>query len=168
MQLKENNQFTAVVFGEVGQGKSTTLNSLVKLAEEKYFKGQDHNCKFEGRKDLKSVTSYIKMGSIGNMTLIDTPGLNDPETGRSDKNINIEIIKTLSNQLNDRQQGISSLILCVMPNASERITDSAIKGMNNMLFTFNSLDERTDIDSHPRVHIVFNNVSRFGENYDVE
>ena len=55
-----------------------------------------------------------------------------------------------------------------MPNASERITDSAIKGMNNMLFTFNSLDERTDIDSHPRVHIVFNNVSRFGENYDVE
>ena len=52
MQLKENNQFTAVVFGEVGQGKSTTLNSLVKLAEEKYFKGQDHNCKFESRKDL--------------------------------------------------------------------------------------------------------------------
>ena len=33
---------------------------------------------------------------------------------------------------------------------------------------FNSLDERTDIDFHPRVHIIFNNVSRFGENYDVD
>lgn len=42
------------------------------------------------------------MGSIGNMTLIDTPGLNDPETGRSAKNINIEIIKSLSNQLKDK------------------------------------------------------------------
>ena len=102
------------------------------------------------------------MGSIGNITLIDTPGLNDPETGRSDKNINIEIIKNLSNQLNDHQQGISSLILCVMPNASERVTDSAIRGMNSMLFMFNSLDERTDIDLHPRVHIVLNDVSRFG------
>ena len=102
------------------------------------------------------------------MTLIDTPGLNDPETGRSDKNINIEIIKNLSNQLKDHQQGISSLILCVMPNASERITETAIKGMNSMLFMFNSLDERTDITLHPKVHIVFNNVSRYGENYDVD
>ena len=161
------NKWTAVVFGEVGQGKSTTLNSLVTIVEEKYFNGQDHDCKFESRKSLKSVTSCVKMGSIGNMTLIDTPGLNDPETGRSDKNINIEIIKNLSNQLKDHQQGISSLILCVMPNASERITETAIKGMNSMLFMFNSLDERTDITLHPKVHIVFNNVSRYGENYDV-
>ena len=108
------------------------------------------------------------MCSIGDITLIDTPGLNDPETGRSDKNINIEIIKSLSNHLKDQYQGISSLILCVMPNASDRITDSAIKGMNSMLFMFNSLDERTDIDLHPRVHIVLNNVSRFGQNYDVD
>ena len=37
-----------------------------------------------------------------------------------------------------------------------------------MLFMFNSLDERTDISLHPRVHIVFNNISRFGEDYDVD
>ena len=96
------------------------------------------------------------------MTLIDTHGLNDPDTGRSDKDMNIEIIKKLSNRLDDPKQGISSLIFCVMPNASERVTGSAIRGMNSMLFMFNSLDERTNIDLHPRVHIVINNVSRFG------
>ena len=79
------------------------------------------------------------------MTLIDTPGLNDPDTKRPDKNIHIEIIKNLSLQLYDPEQGISSLILCVMPNASQRITDSTIKGLNSMLFMFNSLDERVDI-----------------------
>ena len=41
------------------------------------------------------------MGSIGNMTFIDTPGLNDPDATRSDKNIYIEIIKNLSVQLYD-------------------------------------------------------------------
>ena len=55
-----------------------------------------------------------------------------------------------------------------MPNASQRITDSTIKGMNSMFFMFNSLDERVDIDSHPRYHIVINNVSKFGDNYDID
>ena len=108
------------------------------------------------------------MGTVGSMTLIDTPGLNDPDVRRSDKNIHIEIIKNLSVQLYDPLQGISSLILCVMPNASQRITDSSIKGMNSMFFMFNSLDERVDISRHPKYHVVINNVSRFGDNYDLD
>ena len=67
---------------------------------------------------FKSVTSCVKAGSFGDMTLIDTPGLNDPDASRTDKNIFIEMIKNLRIQLYDPQQGISSLILCVMPNAS--------------------------------------------------
>ena len=55
------------------------------------------------------------------------------------------MIKNLRIQLYDQHQGISSLILCVMPNASQRITDTTIKGMNSMFFMFNSLDERVDI-----------------------
>ena len=102
------------------------------------------------------------------MTLIDTPGLNDPDATRSDKNIHIEMIKNLRIQLYDQHQGISSLILCVMPNASQRITDSTIKGMNSMFFMFNSLDERIDIALHPKFHIVINNVSKFGDNYDID
>ena len=50
-----------------------------------------------------------------------------------------------------------------MPNASQRITDSIIKGLNNMLFMFNSIDERVDISNHPRFHIVINNVSKHGD-----
>ena len=98
------------------------------------------------------------------MTLIDTPGLNDPNARRSDKNIYIELIKTLSSQFPD--QGISSLILCVMPNASQRITDTTIKAMNNMFFMFNSLDFRTDITHHPKFKIIINNVSLYGDEYD--
>ena len=58
--------------------------------------------------------------------------------------------------------------MCVMPNASQRITDSTIKGMISMFFMFNSLDERIDISLHPKYHIVINNVSRFGDDYDLE
>ena len=92
-----------MVFGETGHGKSTTLNSLVKIIEEKYFDGEDHGCRFKSKKSFKPVTKCVKISSIGNITFIDTPGLNDPETGRSDKNINIEITKNLSNQLKDKQ-----------------------------------------------------------------
>ena len=55
-----------------------------------------------------------------------------------------------------------------MPNASQRITDSTIKGLNSMLFMFNSLDERVDISVHPKYHIIINNVSRYGNNYDID
>ena len=102
------------------------------------------------------------------MTLIDTPGLNDPDATRSDKNIHIEMIKNLRIQLYDPKQGLSSMILCVMPNASQRITDSTIKGMLSMFLMFNSLDERVDITLHPRYHIVINNVSKYGDNYDID
>ena len=37
-----------------------------------------------------------------------------------------------------------------------------------MFFMFNSLDERVDIALQPKYHIVINNVSRFGDNYDID
>ena len=56
----------------------------------------------------------------------------------------------------------------MMPNASQRITDSTIKGLNSMLFMFNSLDERVDISNHPRFYIVINNVSKHGDIVDID
>ena len=117
---------------------------------------------------LKSVTSCVQLGSVGSMILIDTPGLNDPDARRTDKNIHIEMIKNLNVQLYDSSKGISSLILCIMPNESQRITESALKGLSSMLFMLNSIDERTDIMNHPKYHIVINNVSKYGDNYDYE
>ena len=52
------------------------------------------------------------------MTLIDTPGFNDTDSDRSDKNIFIEMVKNISIKLKNPKQGISSLILCIMPDAS--------------------------------------------------
>ena len=98
------------------------------------------------------------------MTLIDTPGLNDPDAARTDKKIYIEMIKGIADQLNDKEYGISSLILCVLPNASQRIRDTTVKAMINMFFMFNSLDDRVDISQHPRYHVIINNVSKYGEN----
>ena len=43
----EMNQWTALVFGECGQGKSTTLNEIVDVVVEKYYKGIEHGCKFK-------------------------------------------------------------------------------------------------------------------------
>ena len=78
------------------------------------------------------------------------------------------MIKSLSTKLYDPSQGLSSLILCVMPNASQRITDSTIKGMSSMFFMFNSLDERVDVSLQPRYHVIINNVSKYGDDYDLE
>ena len=97
---------------------------------------------------------------------MDTPGLNDPNSERSDKSIIIEMMKNLGAKLNDRDQGISSLILCVMPDASQRIRDTTIKAIVNMFVMFGSLDERADVTLHPKFQIIFNNVSRYGDNYD--
>ena len=97
---------------------------------------------------------------------MDTPGLNDPNAERSDKNIIIEMMKNLGAKLNDKEQGIGSLILCVMPDASQRIRETTIKAVNNMLLMFGSLDERVDISLHPKYYIIFNDVSRYGDNYD--
>ena len=37
-----------------------------------------------------------------------------------------------------------------------------------MLFMFSSVDERIDIKHHPKFYIIINNVSKYGEDYDIE
>ena len=37
-----------------------------------------------------------------------------------------------------------------------------------MFFMFNSLDDRIDITLHPRFNIIINNVSKHGDDYDIE
>ena len=49
-----------MVFGECGQGKSTTLNEIVEIASDKYYRGQDHGCKFKSMESFESVNSCVK------------------------------------------------------------------------------------------------------------
>ena len=37
-----------------------------------------------------------------------------------------------------------------------------------MFFMFNSLDERIDITLHPKFSIILNNVSKHGDDYDID
>ena len=46
-----------------------------------------------------------------------------------------------------------------MPDESDRIRESSIKGMNNILLVLQSFEPETDISNHPRIVIIFNNVS---------
>ena len=63
--------------------------------------------------------------------------------------------------LYDSQKGISSFIQCIMPDESDRIRATSIKAMNYMLFILNSFDERADISNHPRMILIFNDVSLY-------
>ena len=95
------------------------------------------------------------------MTLIDTPGFNDTNVQRSDKNILNELIKIIRPMLYDSQKGISSFIQCIMPDESDRIRATSIKAMNTMLFILNSFDLKANIKNHPKMILIFNNVSLY-------
>ena len=55
-----------------------------------------------------------------------------------------------------------------MPNESHRLTDTTVKALNNMFFMFNSLDERVNVEEHPKFHIIINNVSRYGDEQEID
>ena len=48
-----------------------------------------------------------------------------------------------------------------MPDASGRIRDTAIQSMTTMLLSLTSLYPNANLDKHPRLCVIFNNVSRF-------
>ena len=117
-------------------------------------------------KSFKSVTPCVQQGTVGDVTLIDTPGFNDCDVDRSDKNIFIEMAHTLRQRIYDPSKGISCFIQCIMPNSSNRFRETALKNMNYVLFSLNCFNENTDINTFPKIFIIFNDVSRYGHDYD--
>ena len=65
---------------------------------------------FEASKSLTAVTSNVRIATSGRMTLIDTPGLNDPNKTRTDKLIFIDMVNTIREPLKSPDQGISMFI----------------------------------------------------------
>ena len=117
-QNENSCKSTVLVYGECGQGKSTTLNQIVDHLASLDGPSSKLSLQFVSNKSFKSVTGCFKEGTFGQMSLMDTPGLNDPNAERSDKSIIIEMMKNLEAKLKDKEQGITSLILCVLPDAS--------------------------------------------------
>ena len=108
-QDRMQDDFTIGVFGECGQGKSTLLNKIYQVYKEKYNKDDGHIV-FDASPSLMSVTSVVKIAKSGNMTLIDSPGFNDPNKLRTDKAIFMDLVNTIRGPLKSRQQGISMFI----------------------------------------------------------
>ena len=115
---------------------------------------------------FKAVTPCVQIGTVGDFILFDTPGFNDSDINRSDKSILIETIKTIRQSIQDPTEGISAFIQCIMPNAAQRITDTAIGAMNLILFTLNCFNLKSDIINHPKLFVIFNDVSKYGNEYD--
>ena len=94
------------------------------------------------------------------MTLIDTPGTNDPDKKRTDAQIQLELMNTIRALLREEFQGITTFTQCILPDAAGRIKRSAIQSMCTMLLSLTSLYEKTDTKNHPRLCVIFNNVSK--------
>ena len=60
-------------------------------SEEIHREGQ--TIEFTHKQSFESVTSCVEIKTSGNMTLIDTPGFNDPKSQMSDKKILNEMTK---------------------------------------------------------------------------
>lgn len=117
----QNETFTIAVFGECGQGKSTLLSKISEVYREKYNQNDSYCLKFDASPSLMSVTSVVKIAKSGNMTLIDSPGFNDPNKARTDKAIFMDLINTIREPLKSPEQGITMFIQCIMPDKSDRI-----------------------------------------------
>ena len=48
-----------------------------------------------------------------------------------------------------------------MPDESNRIRKTSIGAMNNILFLLNSIDPRADPKKHPKLIVIFNDVSKY-------
>ena len=55
-----------------------------------------------------------------------------------------------------------------MPDESDRIRATSIRAMNYMLFILNSFDVRADIGAHPRIILIFNDVSLYNDRDSIE
>ena len=120
--------------------------------------------KFDASPSLMSVTAFVKTAQSGNMTLIDTPGFNDPNKSRTDKAIFMDLINTIRVPLTSSDKGITMFIQCIMPDKSDRIRQSVITSMMNFLLILSVFHKDTKVEDlrkcHPQMAIVFNNVSK--------
>ena len=88
-----------LIFGEMGNGKSTTGNFLIRDTLSYLKKRPTKKLQFEAQKSLNAVTKSVNKLVFDNIVYIDTPGFNDPDKTRSDNQIFSDIVDELSDIL---------------------------------------------------------------------
>ena len=125
-------KLTICVYGECGAGKSTFLSLVAQIYSEVFKDGAkgEPPAQFKNSKSNRAVTTAVKVTTVGNLTLIDTPGTNDPDNQkRQDRQIQAEVVSTIRTPLTSEEQGISTFVQCIQPDASGRIKNTAIESM---------------------------------------
>ena len=98
IQFKQNKSIPQIlIFGEMGNGKSTTGNQLIRqtLKMEKKDKKPKKTQQFEAHKSMKAVTSKMDIKKCDKINYIDSPGFNDPDKNRNDNQIFSVIVETI-------------------------------------------------------------------------
>lgn len=160
-QKRKENRSTKpllLVFGEMGNGKSTTGNVIIKDQLRSNGKQFKKSLAFVASKDTKAVTKKIHVKYFKDIALIDTPGFNDPDKKRTDPQIFINICNML-NDSNILNEGIAGLLQCVMVPASGRINKTAIQVMSKMLQVF-TLSYPDSSHKGPQIYVLFTNFSK--------
>ena len=121
------------------------LNKISEVYRVKYNKENSHFIQFKASQSVKSVTSVVKIAKSGNMTLIDSPGFNDPNKAQTDKAIFMDLISNLRGPLKSPDEGISMFIQCIMPDKSDRIRQSVIMSMMNFLLILSVFHKDTKV-----------------------
>ena len=81
-----------------------------------------NSLKFDTLLSLTSVNSSVKIAKSGNMTLIDTPGFNDPSIIRTEESIFKDLFNMIREPIKSPEQGIKMFVQCIMPEKSGRIS----------------------------------------------
>ena len=85
VSIEDMDKLTILSFGECGTGKSTFLSLMSRIYTGHFYGANEEKpLDFVAAKSGKSVTTKVKVVKTGNLTLIDTPGTNDPDKKRTD------------------------------------------------------------------------------------
>lgn len=87
---------------------------------------------FETGENFDSVTKDVSGIVIGNLSLVDTPGINDPlrEEGIRDEDIAKDVAKKINRDFSSSAAGITGIIQAItVDTVGGRIRDSGIKAM---------------------------------------
>jgi DNA-directed RNA polymerase beta' subunit len=81
---------------------------------------------------VTAVTKVMKIKNFKNISILDSPGFNDPDKTRSDAQTFIDMTNTLYDK-DILWGGVATLLQCVMVPQSGRINATAIELMSKML-----------------------------------
>ena len=114
MMDKSKQQLLLSVFGEIGAGKSSLLNNILRTYCEMFeFPYDNDKMPFASGVNNFAITTNVKAIFKGNLKLIDIPGSNDPDQERSDFDIAGMLTLATEEALKDRNCGINGFIQCI-------------------------------------------------------